>query len=135
MAINQVTSNLKPAFHTRHALSARLLAFVLLLLVAYTTTAEAVHKHGNLSVNRTATIETVASRPSDTSSSLDDSDSIAGCLICQLHQNLSTTLFNPQPQVIAPQEQTTHAPAVAISYLSQTDTPRRGRAPPFTSLV
>lgn len=125
----------KPALHTRHALYVRLLAFVLLILVAYMTTAEAVHKHGNLSVNRTASIETVASRPSDASSSLDDSSSIADCLICQLHQNLSTTLFNPLPQAIAPQEQAADIPAAAISYLSQTDTPRRGRAPPLTSLV
>ncbi|HKC64615.1 MAG TPA: DUF2946 family protein [Pyrinomonadaceae bacterium] len=130
-----MTSKCKPAFHTRHALPARLLAFVLLALVAYMTTAEAVHNHGNLSANRTATIESVASRPSDASSSLDDSNSIADCLICQLHQNLSTTLFNPLPQVIAPQEQAAQTPAAAISYLSQSDTVRRGRAPPVPSLL
>src|SRR5947209_9949668 len=131
IAINQVRAKTKPALHTRHALPARLLAFVLLILVAYMTTAEAVHKHGNLSVNRTASTETVASRPSDTGTSLDDSSSIADCLICQLHQNLSTTLFNPLPQVIAPQEQVAQTPAATISYLSQSDAPRRGRAPPI----
>ncbi len=124
-----------PAFHTRHAPATRLLAFVLLALVAYTTTAEAVHLHGRLSLNQTTATETVVSGPDDAGTSLDDTGSIADCLICQLHQNLSTTLFSPLPQVIAPQEQTAHAPAVAISYLSQTDTPRQGRAPPLTSLV
>ncbi|MDQ3820122.1 MAG: hypothetical protein M3362_20925 [Acidobacteriota bacterium] len=124
-----------PAFYTRHAPLERLLALMLLALFTYTTTAEAVHLHGRLSLNQTASAETVVTGPDEDGTLLGDASSIADCLICQLHQNLSTTLFSPLPQVIAPQEQAAPSPAVAISYPSQTDTPQQGRAPPATSLV
>jgi len=130
-----VTSKNETTLRIRHAPAARVLAFVLLLLVAYSTTAEAVHKHGNLLVRNQATQGiSVASTPDGTGSSLNDSRSLGDCLICQLHQNLSTTLFSPLPQAIAPVVQATLAPTVEVSYLSHAATPQRGRAPPFASL-
>jgi len=112
----------------------RVLAFVLLVLIAYSTTAEAVHNHGNLLLSRAPQTVTAVSEPSDTSSSLNDSRSLGDCLICQLHQNLSTTLFSPLPQVVAPVAQAPLAPLAEVSYFSYAATPKRGRAPPLASL-
>src|SRR4051794_36262578 len=117
---NQVTSKTARTLRTRQAPFTRLLALVLLCLVAYSATAEAVHKHGNLLLNGAAQTVTVAGQPGGTNSSLNDSLALGDCLICQLHQNLSTTLFSPLPQVIAPITEGTLAPAPLISYLSQT---------------
>jgi hypothetical protein len=113
-----------------------LLAFALLALVTYSATVNVVHRHGNLLLKPAAQTITAAavSEPGDANSSLNDSRSLGDCLICQLHQNLSTTLFSPQPQLIAPVAQARQIPAAEISYLSQSNTPRQGRAPPLTSL-
>ena len=129
-----MTSKNESTLKVKHALSARVLAFALLVLVAYSATAEAVHKHGNLLLSQAAQTVTAVSAPGDTGSLLNDSRSLGDCLICQLHQNLSTTLFSPLPQVVAPVTQATLAPVAEISYLSHAATPRRGRAPPLTSL-
>lgn len=129
-----MTSKTGSALRTRHAPLARLLAFVLLAFVAYAATAEAVHKHGNISLARAGLSSTAVSNSNDAGSALNDSRTFGDCLICQLHQNLSTSLFSSLPQVIAPQAQTVRTAAVESSYLSQSDTPRRGRAPPFASL-
>lgn len=129
-----MTSKNDTTLRIQHAPVARVLAFVLLVLVAYSTTAEAVHKHGNLLLNQAPQTVTAVSEPTDTGSSLNDSRSLGDCLICQLHQNLSTTLFSPLPQVVAPVTQATLAPRTEAFYLSQSDPPRRGRAPPSPSL-
>jgi hypothetical protein len=111
----------------------RLIALVLFLFVAYGATIEVVHKHGNpansvdeaSSSSISATNEGAAARDSRQSDT---------CLICQLHQNLFTALFNAQPGLVAPPAQTAlRATAQPASYLSQMDTPRRGRAPPPAS--
>jgi hypothetical protein len=130
-----VTSKTTAALRTRHAPLARLLAFVLLALVAYTTTVEAAHHHGNLLLDRAGINAPAFSNSGDADSSLKDSQSHGDCLICQFQQHLSISLFNTPPQIVAPLAQATETPAVEVSYLSQSDTPRRGRAPPSTSLI
>ncbi|HEX8846005.1 MAG TPA: DUF2946 family protein [Pyrinomonadaceae bacterium] len=112
----------------------RLLAFVLLALVFYAATAEATHRHGNLLVNRTGHAVTSPGASSGTDTSLKDTRALGDCLICQLQQQLSVTLFNSPPQITAPPLQAPPYLAAEISYLSQSDTPRRGRAPPLASL-
>jgi hypothetical protein len=129
-----VTSKTRSALRTKHAPLARLLAFVLLALVTYSATAESTHKHGNISLDRPSQSAPAFEASSDAESSLKDSRTFGDCLICQLHQHLSVTLFSSLPQVIAPPVQTAHTPAVELTYLSQSDTPRRGRAPPLASL-
>ncbi|HYJ47927.1 MAG TPA: DUF2946 family protein [Pyrinomonadaceae bacterium] len=129
-----MTSKTTASQRMRPANGSRLLSLVLLTLVAYSATAEAVHKHGNLLLNQTAQTGVAVSGPSETNSSLNDSRAFGDCLVCQLHQNLSTTLFSPLPQVIAPIAQGTTTPATELSFQSQSDTPRHGRAPPLPSL-
>ncbi|HEV7373731.1 MAG TPA: DUF2946 family protein [Pyrinomonadaceae bacterium] len=122
------------ALRTKHAPLARLLAFVLLVLVTYSATAEAAHKHGNLMLARASQTAPAFGTNNDDGSALKDSRTFSDCLICQLHQHLSISLFSSLPQVVAPLAQIARTPAAELSYLSQSDTPRRGRAPPFASL-
>lgn len=112
----------------------RLLAFVLLALVTYAATAEAAHKHGNLTLDRAGQTATAFSANDDAGSSLKESRTFGDCLICQLHQHLSVSLFSSLPQVSAPPVQTAQTPAAELSYLSQSDTPHSGRGPPLVSL-
>jgi hypothetical protein len=129
-----VTSKTRSALRTKHAPPARLLAFVLLALVTYAATAESAHKHGNVSLNRPAQSAPAFEASSDAESSLKDSKKFGDCLICQLHQNLSVSLFSTLPQVVAPLTQTAHLLAAELTYLSQSDTPHSGRGPPLSSL-
>jgi hypothetical protein len=129
-----VTSKTTRTLRTQHAPLARLLALVLLSFVAFAATVETVHQHGNVLPDRAGLTAPAFSGSSDAGFSLKDSRTFGDCLICQLHQNLSTALFSPLPQIIVPLEQAVRVPAVEISYLSQSDTLRRGRAPPLPSL-
>jgi hypothetical protein len=124
----------RSTLRTKHAPLARLLAFVLLALVTYAATAEAAHKHGNLTLDRSSNAAPAFGPNGDDGSSLKDSRTFGDCLICQLHQHLSVSLFSSLPQVVAPPTQIAQTPAAEFSYLSQSDTPRRGRAPPLSSL-
>jgi hypothetical protein len=129
-----VTSNPKSATRRTHAPLARVLAFVLLALVTYAATAEAVHRHGGLALARSGNSVTSYASSGDDNSSANDSRSTGECLICQLRQHLSTSLFSALPQVVAPQEQMARTVTVALPSRSRPDTPERGRAPPLASL-
>ncbi|MGA9998216.1 MAG: hypothetical protein WBP93_22575 [Pyrinomonadaceae bacterium] len=119
---------------SRHAPLTRMLAFALLVLVTFSATAEAVHKHGNLAGVREAVSSASISNAPDSNSRLRNTQTGAECLICQLHQHLFATVLNRPPHIAPPQTQHVQAQATATSYLSQTDAPRRGRAPPLSSL-
>jgi hypothetical protein len=53
------------------------------------------------------------------------------CLICQLHQNLSATLFNSQPRAATVDVHVLTVPATVIVQLSEFATNQHGRAPPI----
>jgi hypothetical protein len=114
---------------------ARLLAFVLLAFVTYSTTAEAVHKHGNLLFASSNSSATAVYSSGDASHSANDSRSASECVICQLRQHLSISLLNALPQLVAPQRQTTRTLATTLPSASRFATPQRGRAPPLASLI
>jgi hypothetical protein len=130
-----VTSNTAAVTRRRHTPLARVLAFVLLAFVAYTTTAESVHRHGGLALKRAGvSAATVITSSGDADSSANDSSALGDCLICQLRQQLSFSLFSTPPQLVAPQAPPELSPTVAPLSASRVETPRRGRAPPRTSL-
>jgi Protein of unknown function (DUF2946) len=135
ISFQQVTSNTTIATPRQHALWARLLAFVLLAFITYSTTAEAVHKHGNLSLVSANGSATAVSSSGDASSSANESRSIGECVICQRRQHLSVSLLSTLPQLVAPQEQVTRTPATVLPSASRIATPQRGRAPPLSSLI
>jgi hypothetical protein len=131
----QVTSDTRSAPRHLNAPVKRILAFVLLALVAYAATAEVVHRHGRSFLATSGSTFASIARSGDGSSALNDSLKFSECSICQLRQQLSFSLLNAAPQIIAPQTELTHARAASRPAFSHRGSPQRGRAPPQTSLI
>ena len=130
-----MTSQTTSATSPQNAPLARLLAFVLLAFVAYSTTVEAVHKHGTRSLAVNGVSATAIYSSGDPGTSANDSRAASECVICQLRQQLSTSLLSALPQIVAPQEQIARAHSSALPATSRFSTPQRGRAPPLASLI
>jgi hypothetical protein len=115
-----------------HGAFARVLSFLLLGFIVYGTTVEAAHTHGNLpGANNTARVVSL-SDPATGSDSNSNLQGCGDCLICQLHQNFSATLV-PLPPSLAPLPvRSSFFNLAAVSVFSETNAPRRGRAPPFS---
>jgi hypothetical protein len=122
---------------------ARVLALVLLASIAWGATAEFTHHHGAQSTARLsatpnqAQASNVAAQTAtprvesgETGTSSSKSSNGADCLICQLHQNLSATLFNTPPRVAPIDIQVVSASATVIFPLSEVASNQHGRAPP-----
>jgi hypothetical protein len=118
--------------HIAHALSCLLLSSLI-----FSATFGVVHRHG-LAAPRRAAVESASINsvgPADRNdSSTDGPLQSKDCSICQLHRHLSGGLvygpvFTPSP----PAEQVFES-VVSVPYHSATATPRRGRAPPLTTL-
>jgi hypothetical protein len=121
----------------RHAPSARALSCLLLFLIVFGATADVVHHHDLFDQPRTvsASFNLDSVRATDqTYNSTGDPLRSKDCPVCQLHKQLSNgLLYEP---VFTPAPPTEYAPATVttVSLLSAFATPRRGRAPPQTSL-
>src|SRR5712691_3435146 len=123
---------------------ARVLAVVLLASIAWGATAEFTHHHGAQSTARlSGSLRSQAQAPNvadqtsaprlesgETGRSSSGSTNGADCLICQLHQNLSTTLFNTPPRVTPVDVPVVSASATVILPLSEVASNQHGRAPP-----
>lgn len=132
---SHVTSMTTQAVSThRIAPLARAVAFLLLVFVTHSTTAAVAHRHGNLLPEGSAGVTTIGAANTDHSTT-EGSRPTGECLICQLHQNLFSTLLVSIPGIAAPQAEEAHARKTFVSFLSETHAPRRGRAPPQTSLL
>jgi hypothetical protein len=115
----------------RHGAFARVLSVLLLGFIVYGTTVEAAHTHGNLPGANIAPAASL-SDPATGSDSNGNLQGCSDCLICQLHQNFSATLV-PLPPSIAPLTlKSGFFNLTAVSVFSETNAPRRGRAPPFS---
>jgi Protein of unknown function (DUF2946) len=130
----QVTSNTGSATRRSRAPLARFVAFMLLALVIYATTAASVHKHGGLLLNAHGSSAPAVNSSDDADSSANDSRATGECLICQLRQQLSFTLLNAPPLNLAPPAQLERVNAASLPSFSRADAPQRGRAPPLASL-
>jgi len=119
----------------------RLLAVLLLAAFAWGTTAELNHHHGLKVRSGQALLTTVPdSLASETASSQVGSEETSGtsssskangdCLICQLHQNLSASLFSEPPGVGPTETRVRNATATVVVHLSEYTANRHGRAPP-----
>jgi len=118
---------------------ARLLAFLLLAAFAWGTTGELNHHHGTraglgqslLSPAQDSIVSESAQVSSDnTGGTSSRSRSGAACLICQLHQNLSATLFSEPPRIGSTETLATNATAPVVLQLSEFTANQHGRAPP-----
>ena len=115
-----------------HALSCLLLSSLI-----FSATVGVIHRHG-LAAPRRAAVESAAAGavgPSDRSdSSTDGPLQSKDCSICQLHQHLSGALVYGPVFTPAPPAEHVFESVASVPYHSATATPRRGRAPPPTSL-
>jgi hypothetical protein len=111
---------------------ARVLSVLLLSFIVYGTTVEAAHKHGNPVRGRDVAASAAVS---DFGSGTLRSTNFSGCgdcLICQLQLQFSTTLIANPPTVVPASLRSHFFNLIAVSVISRTDAPRRGRAPPFS---
>jgi hypothetical protein len=106
------------------------LSFLLLGFIVYGTTVEAAHTHGNLAATKTVVGASSFSDPATDAKTTTKLPGCGDCLICQLHQNFSATLISVPPS-IGPLAVSSHFfNLAAVSVVTQTNAPRRGRAPP-----
>ena len=117
---------------THHSASfSRWLSVLLVVFILYGTTVEAAHRHGGLLPTSSSAASHVDNEQNKnlTTSRTGCSD----CLICQLHQNFTTTLI--PLRLIDPPTQAPQIVEVVVprDLLSQIVGPFAGRAPPFIS--
>jgi len=114
------------------------MAVVLLAALSWATTAEFTHHHGTAGFNQSLSNPTQAKQisiiPSVESTATKGTSSrsrtVAECLICQLHQNLSSTLFSDPPRVASAETKIRYAVTTALFRLSEFRSDQQGRAPP-----
>ena len=110
----------------------RLLALLLLACLSWGATAEFTHNHSTrvnqASLQTQSEVAFVSDFGGKTTSK---SKSPADCLICQLHQNLSNTLFTEAP-VIGAVSESSFDPITTLTFdHGDFSSSQRGRAPPI----
>jgi len=116
----------------------RLLAAILLASIAWGATAEFTHNHGvrtqtalNLTAGANSSFNADESiQSSNNGSSSSRLRSSADCLICQLHQNLSSSEINQPSLIGAAESQLSFTHSNLAVHLSEFADTRLGRAPP-----
>jgi hypothetical protein len=117
-----------------------MLAVLLLVALAWGSTAEFTHHHGSnvresqfakqsSSVNQSTATQISSGNTNGTSSK---SKADAECLICQLHQNLSATVMGHAPGVGPTEMRGLNAPTAVVFELSEFRACGQGRAPPLS---
>ncbi|HEV7684603.1 MAG TPA: hypothetical protein VGO68_21010 [Pyrinomonadaceae bacterium] len=117
----------------RHHAFSRVLSLLLLSFIVYGTTVEAAHTHGRLVANSVVG----AANFSDPTTETKTATKLTGCgdcLICQLHQNFSTTVIAVPPTILSSSLRSRFLDQNAVAVHSQTTTPQHGRAPPKAKL-
>src|SRR5258707_892344 len=120
---------------------ARLLAMLLLASLAWGSTVEFTHHHGtnakpgsSLASTQSATAnEATQISSSKTNGTSSKSQTGAECLICQLHQNLSTTEISHAPGAGSRETRGLKTPADAVVQLSEFTSTGHGRVADFGS--
>lgn len=115
------------------ALFQRVCALVLLMFVAHGAIAGAAHNHGYAlpTVDEDISAVSVGGTANDGTSS---NKIINGneCPVCQLHRNQFASLTSPTLQTAPAVAPLSHQLAETVSYTSNTELSRHGRAPPLT---
>ncbi|HVF22845.1 MAG TPA: hypothetical protein VM941_07225 [Pyrinomonadaceae bacterium] len=107
------------------------LSLLLVAFIFYGTTVEAAHRHGRVLPSAPDTASHVDNE--QTKNLTTSKTGCSDCLICQLHQNFSTTLI--ALRLLDPPTQAPHGVEIVVprDLLSQSVGPVTGRAPPFIS--
>jgi hypothetical protein len=118
------------AFQNRSSAITRWLGLLLVVFILYGTTVEAAHRHGRV-VPDNGTVS--LADPDHSTSPVTSKSGCSDCLICQLHQNFSTTLI--VFRIVDPPKQVriTIPNAIPPDVLSPLIGPTAGRAPPSIS--
>jgi len=117
---------------------ARLLAALLLTILGWQSSAEFTHKHGSLPRATKSSQQQITAVPQPTedahshkrSGSASFFRTATDCLICQLHQNLSTTVFTDTSVSSATQARVLAIEHTAAFVRADFSGNQRGRAPP-----
>lgn len=111
----------------------RAISLLLLVLIVCGITVEAVHRHNGIAAaslsNQTTSLSNTGTTQDTTFGRVNCSD----CLICQLHKNFSSALLSSRSVWYPPPLREQYFEIATIAFHSGINTPRRGRAPPFTS--
>lgn len=115
----------------RTAAFSRWLGLLLIALIFYGTTVEAAHRHGRVQNDNSDV--TSLTQSEETGTPAGAQSGCADCLICQLHQNFSTTLI--ALRLNEPPTRVLHRTTAVVvpDLLSRIISPLAGRAPPFIS--
>ncbi len=116
-----------------HGAFARALSFLLLGFIVYGTAVEAAHTHGSVLGSTNPARTGSFSDPQTETNQNGKLNVCSDCLICQLHQQFSTTLISVPPSIGASTLRCRFRSPNAVPVPSQTNTPRTGRAPPQNS--
>jgi len=108
-----------------------LLALLLLACIGWGATAEFTHSHSTRANQAALQTQSEGAFVSDFGkTTTSKSKSPADCLICQLHQNLSNTIFTHAPATGAVQHVSQYFAAAVVIHRADFSTSQRGRAPP-----
>ena len=127
LAHSTLTGMLIRAFQNRNTAFTRWLGLLLVVFILYGTTVEAAHRHGRVLPDNGAASLVDADH---SNSPVTGKSGCSDCLICQLHQNFSTTLIvfrlvDPPKQILI------NTPnAIPPDILSPIIATTAGRAPP-----
>ena len=109
----------------------RVLSFVLLSFIVWGTTVQAAHKHGGLSDTKSTAQENVFSEPGTQTARDGSLAGCADCLICQLHQDFSTSLVVERDSSAPARARLEISLATSVTPTRLMAAPNSGRAPPF----
>lgn len=117
-------------FQNRNVGFKRWLGLSLVVFILYGTTVEAAHRHGRVlpSSGSASLVQT-----EQTNSPVGNKTGCGDCLICQLHQNFTTTLVAFRLADPPNQLQLRTSAEIPPDVHCQTAGPTAGRAPPFIS--
>ena len=111
----------------------RALAHLLLLFVLYGTTIEATHRHGQiLETSISDQSASIAQTPGSTNARLGQLG-CSECSLCRLQKNFSAALISVRTDSGTLSANLKLFSPAFLNFKSQTNAPRSGRAPPFTS--
>ena len=135
-SVENMTVRLQSVNHSQHASRSRALAYVLLILIGFSSTVGLAHRHGlstNLSQTRFSLTETNASPtinvpPSTTQDPVQSGD----CLVCHFQQSLSSAEIFTPVVLAALTGSASVIQTLSASFLSRTQSIAQGRAPPTT---
>jgi hypothetical protein len=131
--VDMMATALKAGITAKPSRVSRAISLVLLALIVCGTTIEAAHRHVGIAAVSLANQTTSLSDSGTTQNSTLGRVNCSDCLICQLHQNFSSTLLSNRTVWSRTALREHYFEAATIAFHSRVDTPRRGRAPPFPS--